>query len=61
MNFASIVSYPEKFGSKPEGPTMQEVSADELRRRHEGWELQIQQLLSVGIRTFISASSEPHI
>jgi len=46
VNFASIVSYPEKFGSKPEGPTMQEVSADELRRSHEGWELQIQQLLS---------------
>jgi len=46
VNFVSLVSYPEKLGSKLEGPTMVEVSVDEMTRHHEEWEPQVQQLLS---------------
>jgi len=46
VNFVSLVSYPEKAGSKPDGPMMVEASVDEVMRNHEGWEPQVQQLLS---------------
>ncbi|KLO11287.1 FAD/NAD-binding domain-containing protein [Schizopora paradoxa] len=46
VNFVSLVTHPEKEGSRLEGPLVKEVPVDELKRYFEGWEPHMQQLLS---------------